>query len=287
MMPDSPAPLQDALTRRQFFAQALSLAAAANLPLATAESPGPAQQKFRAAIIGDTGHGDYGHGLDLIFNGRENVTVVAVADPTEAGRDKAATRAHAPLRYADYRKMLQQEKPQLVAVAPRWTDQHHAMALAALRAGAHVFLEKPITRTLAEADELLAVANRSGLKIAVAHQMLLTPNILFLKKSLDHGFMGELLEIRAHGKQDQRAGGEDLLVLGVHMFDLMRLFAGDPLWCSARVSENGKEVTPADAKKPTEDIGPVLGDEVEAQFTFGNGVIASFTSRAALRQSIG
>lgn len=286
-MPDSPAPLQDALTRRQFFAQALSLAAAANLPLATAESPGPAQQKFRAAIIGDTGHGDYGHGLDLIFNGRENVTVVAVADPTEAGRDKAATRAHAPLRYADYRKMLQQEKPQLVAVAPRWTDQHHAMALAALRAGAHVFLEKPITRTLAEADELLAVANRSGLKIAVAHQMRLTPNILFLKKSLDHGFMGELLEIRAHGKQDQRAGGEDLIVLGVHLFDLMRLFAGDPLWCAGRVLQKGHDITFADAHPATENIGLIAGDDIFAQFAFPKGVHATFTSRAANRQAAG
>src|SRR5437899_12449649 len=102
--------------------------------------------------------------------------------------------------------MLEREKPQLVSVAPRWTDQHHAMALAALAAGAHVYLEKPITRTLAEADELLAVADRAGLKIAVAHQMRLAPSILFLQASLEGGLIGDLLEIRAHGKQDQRAG---------------------------------------------------------------------------------
>ena len=50
--------LSDALTRRQFLGRAVGLAAAANLPLAGAESPGPAQKSLRAAIIGDTGHGD-------------------------------------------------------------------------------------------------------------------------------------------------------------------------------------------------------------------------------------
>jgi predicted dehydrogenase len=78
--------------------------------------------------------------------------------------------------------MLEREKPQLVAVAPRWTDEHHDMAMAALNVGAHVYLEKPITQTLAEADDLLATAKRAGLQIAVAHQMRLAPNILFLKQ---------------------------------------------------------------------------------------------------------
>ncbi len=217
------------LTRRQFLAQAGCLAAAATLPCSAVESPSRGGQKLRAAIIGHTGHGDYGHGLDLIFNGRENITVVALADPDAAGRAKAAARAGALRSYAHYREMLEQEKPHLVAVAPRWTDEHHDMALAALNAGAHVYCEKPITQTLEQADDLLATANRAGLRIAVAHQMRLAPNILFLKQRLADGLIGELLEIRACGKQDKRAGGEDLIVLGVHMFDLMRFFAGDPL----------------------------------------------------------
>ena len=103
------------------------------------------------------------------------------------------------------------------------------MAMASLRAGAHIYLEKPLTQTLAEADELLALADRTGRKIVVAHQMRLAPNILALKQAIKQGLLGELLEIRTHGKQDHRAGGEDLVVLGVHLFDLMRFFAGDPL----------------------------------------------------------
>jgi predicted dehydrogenase len=215
----------------------------------------------------------------MIFADRTNVEVVALADPDAEARARIAANIGAKRHFADYQKMLTDKRPDLVCVAPRWTGQHHAMALAALRGGAHVFMEKPITLTLAEADELLAVAEKANLKIAVAHQMRLAPSITFLKQRLDAGLIGELLEIRAHGKQDQRAGGEDLVVLGVHLFDLMRLFAGNPEWCTARVRQNGHAIVLKDARAATEDIGLVAGDEIFAQFSFNKGVNALFTSR--------
>jgi len=244
-------------------------------------------RKFRAATIGHTGKGNYGHELDLIFNGRANVEIVAIADPDPDGRSKAAQRTKALRHYSDYHEMLQREKPQLVCIAPRWTDEHHAMAKAALALGAHIFSEKPFTQTLAEADELLALAKRRGLKIAVAHQMRSSPNIVYLKQQLDAGLIGDLLVIRAHGKQDRRAGGEDLVVLGVHLFDLMRLFAGDPLWCAARILQNDRDITLADARPATEGIGPVAGDSIFAQFAFPGGVNATFQSRASYAQTAG
>lgn len=274
-------------TRREFVRLTLGLS------LGVAVLPGPTSaatsRKLRAAIIGHTGHGNYGHELDVIFNDRENVEVVAVADPDAAGRAKAAERSGAKRTYADYREMLEREKPQLVSIAPRWTDEHFAMAKAALETGAHLFIEKPFTQSLAEADELLALAltKRRGLKIAVPHQMRSAPNIVHLKRKLDEGLLGELLEIRAHGKQDARAGGEDLVVLGVHLFDLMRLFAGEPLWCNSRVLQAGRDITPADARAATEGIGPVAGDAISAQFAFARGVNATFKSRAAARDVAG
>jgi predicted dehydrogenase len=99
--------------------------------------------------------------------------------------------------------------------------------------------------------------------------------------------IGELQQIRAWGKQDNRAGGEDMMVLGTHLFDLIRLLAGDAVWCSSRVLYKGHEITRDDARRVADDIGPVAGDDVEAQFGFANGVIASFTSRASLRQTLG
>jgi predicted dehydrogenase len=274
------------MTRREFIPRSVCFTAAAALGLQKVVAA-ISTTKYRAAIIGDTGHGNYGHEHDLIFSGRENITVVGVADPDAGGRAKAAARTHALRQYADYLEMLEKEKPQLVCVAPRWTDRHHDMALSALKIGAHVYVEKPFMQTLKEADDVLAVAKTGGLKIVVAHQVRLAPNILALKAALDGGLIGELLEIRAHGKQDKRAGGEDLIVLGVHLFDLMRFFAGDAEWCAARILQNGHEITLADVHPATEHIGPIGGDEIDAQFSFAKGVHGSFTSRGRNHDAAG
>jgi predicted dehydrogenase len=242
---------------------------------------------WTAAVIGHTGRGNYGHGMELVFKDRPGIEVVAVADPEDKGRAAAQGRTGAQRAYADYREMLEQERPQLVSVAPRWTDQHHAMVSAALGVGAHVYCEKPFTQTLAEADDLLARAERAGRKIAVAHQGRLAPNTLQLKRRIDEGLIGELLEIRVHGKQDRRAGGEDMVVLGTHQFDLVRYFAGDPLWCTARVLQQGRDITPADSRAATENIGWVAGDEIEAMFALPRGINVHYTSRGRNAKTAG
>ena len=276
-------------TRREFLTTAaVGLAATAVPHFSNAAAPAAADAlKLRAAVFGHTGRGDYGHGMDVAFAGRADVEVVAVADPDDAGRAKAAARIKVPRQYADFRELLAKEQPQFVSVAPRHSDQRHAMGMAALQAGAHLYTEKPFTPTLAEADELLATAEQRGLRIAVAHQMRLAPNVVHLKQQLDAGLLGELLEIRAHGKQDARAGGEDLLVLGSHLCDLMRLFAGDAAWCSARVLQGGRDLTRADARQVRDNVGLVAGEEVMAQFAFANGVQGSFTSRQKLNAHVG
>lgn len=268
----------------------MGLAAGLSWGLAKSESAAEqvrADRKLTAAIIGHTGKGNYGHSLELIFNDRENIQVVAVADPNPTGRAKAAAQCKALRQYANYPEMLEKEKPSLVCIAPRWTDQHHAMGLAALQSGAHVCMEKPFTQTLAEADDLLRTADQADLKIAVAHQMRVAPSTLHLKKALDAGLIGTLLEIRGHGKQDHRAGGEDMVVLGTHLFDLVRMFAGDPLFCTARVLQNGHDIKLKDVRQATENIGPIAGDEIHATFAFPNGVNFNFTSRSQFRETAG
>ena len=269
--------------RREFLVASAAISATLASPrLFAAEA-----RRYRAAIIGHTGAGDYGHGLDIVFNGRDNIEVVAVADPDDTGRARAKQRARAQRDYRDYREMLAKEKPNLVSIAMRWSDPHHAICKAALETGAHLYVEKPFTTTLTEADELIAFAEKKNLKISVAHQMHLAPVVQALKRQLSDGIIGDLLQLRAHGKQDNRAGGEDMVVLGTHLFDLMRLFAGDPLWCTAQVLHRGREATTSDARAAGEKIGPVLGDEIEAQFGFQKGVHGTFTSRGRNRETAG
>ena len=269
------------LDRRQFLAAALSAALAGKV---IAEE---SSKIYTAAIIGHSGHGDYGHSVDQIFTNRDDVQLLAVADPVAEGRARAMQRSKALREYENYREMLAKEKPHLVGIAPRWTDQRRAMCLAAIEAGAHLYTEKPFATDLIEADEILAAAAKSRRKIAVSHQMRLAPAIVLLNKSIDDGLIGDLLQIDAWGKQDNRAGGEDMMVLGTHLFDLMRFFAGNPLWCTARVQEKGQDITAQSGRAATEQIGPVAGDDITAQFSFPNSIHGTFTSRGKMRPVIG
>src|SRR5687768_3977193 len=177
--PASPRPAP--ISRRAFAAGLLAATLAPRLAPGIAPEGAPRKppgEKWQAVIIGRTGQGDYGHGLEMIFSGRENIEVAAIADPDEPGRKKALERSKAKREYSDYREMLAKEKPQLVCLAARWTNERAAAAQAALQAGAHLISEKPFTATLAEGDDLLALAERRDAKIAVAHQMRLAPSVI-------------------------------------------------------------------------------------------------------------
>src|SRR5438132_4703120 len=194
------------MDRRTFFLHSISGAAIAALSSRGVSAGGATNLK--AAVIGHTWQGDYGHGLENIFANRSGIELVALADPDSEGRARTSAKIGAPRQYADYRELLAQERPQLVSVAMRQADQHHAIVLAALRTGTHVYCEKPFTTIPAEADKLLTEANRRNLKIAVAHTMRMSPPIVQLKQAITEGLIGDLVEMRAFGKQDTRAGGE-------------------------------------------------------------------------------
>ena len=76
--------------------------------------------KYRVAIIGSTGRGNYGHGLDGPWQHLDSCEVVAVADEHEGGRAAAIKRSGAKTGYSDYREMLAKEKPNIVAICQRW-----------------------------------------------------------------------------------------------------------------------------------------------------------------------
>jgi predicted dehydrogenase len=240
-----------------------------------------AQKKYRVAVIGRTGKGGYGHGLDVVWKEIENVEIVAVADPDEAGRAAAAKRLGVTATYADYQKMLDKEKPQIVSVADRHLDEHRNMVVACAKAGASVFLEKPMARSLAEADEMIKACETHHVKLAIAHQTRLSPRAERVRELVTGGKLGDLLELRGRGKEDRRGGGEDLMVLGTHVFDLMRFFAGDAAWCFARVMQAGKLATKKDVHPGGEGMGSILGDHLSATYGFAKGVLGTFGSHRA------
>jgi predicted dehydrogenase len=237
-------------------------------------------EKYRAAVIGHTGQGNYGHGIDLVWNSLEQMSVVAVADADAAGRAAAVKRLGAGRGYADYREMLRQEKPQLVGIGPRWLSEREPMVTAAAEAGAHIFTEKPFARSPLEADRMVEAVRKARVKLQVAHQMRISPYVLRAKAMIEAGEIGDIQEVRTRGKEDRRAGGEDLLVLGSHLFDMMRIFLGDPNWVVSHVTTGGEEMSKKDVRQATEPIGPVAGNQISAMFAFKGGVHGHFASRA-------
>lgn len=234
--------------------------------------------KYRVAVIGHTGRGNYGHGVDTVWLQLPQCEIVGVADANEQGRAAAVKRLAAPKGFADYRQLLDETKPDIVAIGPRWLDQHHAMVLAAAERGLHIYMEKPMCRTLEEADEMAAACQKQGIKLAVAHQTRYSPKLHVISDMIYDGRIGKVLELRGRGKEDRRGGGEDLWVLGSHVMNLMHHFGGEPSWCMANVMQAGKAVKKEHVADGPEGIGPLAGDSLTAMYGMDDGATAYFAS---------
>jgi predicted dehydrogenase len=238
-------------------------------------------EALRVGVIGHTGRGNYGHGLDTVWLRLPETRVVAVADADPAGLTAATERLKSPAGFADYRQMLDQVRPELVAICPRHPDQHLEMTLAALESGAKgIYMEKPFCRTPAEADQMLAAADARGAKIALAHRNRYHPALQAIDRLITQGAIGNPLEIRGRGKGDRRGGAEDLWVLGSHVLNLINYFGGPARSCSAILRQDGRPFTRQDIRPGNEALGPIAGNQLHARFELENGWIAYFDSIA-------
>jgi predicted dehydrogenase len=263
------------LSRRAFVAAAGATLAGAAVRPARAADPA----KYRVAVIGCTGRGNYGHGLDRVWLEVPETQVVAVADANAGGLAATVKLLGGPQGFADYREMLDKTRPDLVSIGPRWLDQHRDMVVAAAERGVRgIYLEKPLCRTLDEADLMVAACEKHGVKFAMAHQTRYSPKIPIIAELIESGVLGRILEFRARGKEDRRGGGEDLWVLGTHVLDLVHRFGGAPTSCSATVWQSGRPIGPGDVVEGAEGIGPLAGDEVHAAYRLAGGAVAYFDS---------
>lgn len=235
---------------------------------------------YRVGIIGATGKGNYGHGVDLAFTKIPNIEIVAVADARPEGLAAVQKRLNVEKGYVDYKEMLRTEKLDIVGICPRWIDQHTEMLLTAAEAGCHVYMEKPFCPTLAECDEVIRQLEMRHLKLGIAHISQYSPVLKVVTSIIENGEIGEILEIRGRGKEDRRGGGEDLWVLGSHVFGLMRSLAGGhPEFCTATVQTAGAPITKEVIAAGAEGIGLLAGDHVQSRYDFPNGTVGYFASR--------
>lgn len=264
------------MTRRHFFASTVATAALApTLPAATGKTAKP----YRVAVIGHTGRGNFGHGLDTLWLKMPQTEIVGVADPDPAGLAAAQKKLGLDHGYSDYLNLLKTTQPDIVAIGPRHLDQHHAMCLAAAASGARgIYIEKPFCRSPQEADEIIAACNQHKVKLAIAHRNRYHPALPVAKKLIAEGLIGRPLEYRARGKEDTRGGTLDLWVLGTHLFNLATFFAGEPRWCSGMIYQDGVPCTREHLIDGAEGIGALAGNAAHARFEMTDGLPLFFDS---------
>lgn len=121
------------------------------------------------------------------------VIVLCDAD-RERGR-KVASQFRLPAAYEDFQTMLDKERPDIVDICtpPR---THSVLAVQALRAGAHVLIEKPMAVSLEECDAILAAATETGRKVCVGHSDLFYPAFIKARKLVQQGEIGEFRGMR-------------------------------------------------------------------------------------------
>ena len=234
---------------------------------------------YRAGAIGWTGCGGYGHGLHHGVVEAEGIDLVAIADPIAEGRRKVAAECGVENTYADFREMLDRESLDLVTVGPRWVSSRVEIVTACAEAGCHIYCEKPFAATPHDADLMLSVAEARGVKLAVAHQGVFLPQAAVLKDMVAGGEIGRVHSVVARGKQDHRGGGEDMMVLGTHLFNMLGFLFGNASAVYAQVRSGGAPITREDVRQASEPIGPIAGDDVVSFTTFESGVVALFESR--------
>jgi predicted dehydrogenase len=268
------------MLRREFLQTSTAFCALGIIPPSAHSEASSPNGPLRVGVLGHTGRGNYGHGIDTLWLTLPQTKIAAVADPDPQGLVLAQKRLAGAQPFADYRDMLREVRPDIAAIAPRHGDQHHAMILAAIAHGVRgIYIEKPFVRTPAEADDVARLCKDQGVRLAIAHRNRYHPALPVLGDLLASGSLGRLLEVRARGKEDQRGGGLDLWVLGSHVLNLGVIFTGKPVACCATAFVEGRPATGSDIHDADEGLGPILGDEIQARFETESGIPLFFSSK--------
>lgn len=229
--------------------------------------------KVRFLMIGAGGMGQ--HHI-MLLKRRPEVEIVALADPAAASivatRERFPDLADTPA-FGDYAEALRQVKADAaVIVTPH--NEHLQQGLACLEAGLHVLMEKPFVCGSANAERLIAAAERAGKRLAVSYQRHLQGPYVYLRRLIQSGELGTIRFISAYQAQSwltatrgtwrqdpERACGGQLNDSGSHLLDIVTWISGlEPEEVSAVIDNRGAQV----------DIDTALS------VRFKGGAIASF-----------
>jgi predicted dehydrogenase len=190
--------------------------------------------KVRVAIVGLDGHpGEITKPLNEI----PDLDIIAIAAPERQVRDfvTGSPRLAGVKAYGDYRRMLDLENPDVVAVCNNDGERAGAI-LEAARHTRNIIAEKPLAITRRDYERVKAVVRDRGIRLGMLLPMRYEPPYLALKQIVQSGDIGEVIQISGQksyqlGERDawyknSATYGSTILWIGIHMIDLMRWTSG-------------------------------------------------------------
>jgi predicted dehydrogenase len=184
----------------------------------------------------------------------EGARIVAVADVVEHQAASVAAEFHCRA-YADYRRMLEVERPTAVLVCTP-PSSHAQITLDALAHGSHVLCEKPFATTLADARKMVSSASEAGLVLMMASKFRFTEDVVRAKGIVDSGILGRIVlfenvfcsRVDMHTRWNSRreiSGGGVLFDNGSHSVDIARYLLGPITTVQA---QHGVQVQPIEVE---------------------------------------
>ncbi len=251
--------------------------------------------KLRVGLIG-AGTIAFSAHLPAIRRLRDEVELVAIADIRVENAERAAREFGAEAHYADYHELLARGNLDFVDICtPEFLHAEQTEAAAA--AGLHVFCEKPMAASVAEADRMIDACNRAGVKLMIGHSRRFTGRYQQIRAAIDRGDLGEVRYVRENERRPRamydglRLGtgywtpdeGKPWLTMAaysqgaaltnaVHETDLARWFVGRApvsVFAEARITEPGAEVPDMISYTVTFEGGAIAAAEVVNQLPRG------------------
>lgn len=192
-----------------------------------------------------------------------NVRLVGVATAHKETAEKARTAGY-EFSTTNWRELLERDDIHIInCCVPN--KFHYEILIEAIKAGKHIYCDKPLARNLREAEEITDSARRATAKYRMAFQYRFLPATLRAKQLIKEDFLGEVFHFRAcylHAGYIDRerpmswrldkelSGGGALLDLGSHIIDLMRYLLGEFEEVSARTETFIKERPSPEGMKP-------------------------------------
>jgi UDP-N-acetylglucosamine 3-dehydrogenase len=188
--------------------------------------------KLPCAVIGA---GSWGGLIARAMNQSQFFNLVGIADATVAAAQGLGEELVVPY-YDSVEEVLKSADVQAIAVATP-NDLHFTHAMQVLQAGKHLFLEKPMTLTVAEAEIIASNAMQRNLILMLDHIQRLFPPLIELKKTIDTGLLGKIIAVSISRRdllirkklwlqKRERVGGL-LFQSAVHEFDFLRWIFGE------------------------------------------------------------